>query len=370
MIKTTGYIDIYNTYKERILKGEISSGGRLPSIRDLAKSHSVSMVTVHRAISKLRQDGFVESNGRYGCSAVDDWFKDNKKTLETQAPPTQALNISLVVNWEKGSESYINPCLLSIERMLTSRIYGNGGSINHVVFHSGNEGRLIEDLSNSSRVVFFLIPQLCSKDLICRLEKKGMSCFSLSGSTSLRNDGCDTICVDDAWAFREISTRFMNMGHRKIAFIGLDPVIPGYEWNKGRIEGWREGIVGAGGKASGKNVLLFKDVSETRNAVENLREYTAAVCANDRIALTVMSALKAQGIKVPEDISVTGYDNMPFDSAQGNLTTVAIPEEKITSSFMSLAQRRLSGNAEEMGDRVCIMIRPVIIPRNSWRALK
>ncbi|MFA6293298.1 MAG: winged helix-turn-helix domain-containing protein, partial [Victivallales bacterium] len=81
MNKANGYIDVYNTCRNQILNGEISSGERLPSIRELAKFRNVSMVTAQRAVAKLQQDGYIKSNGRHGCVVINEWMEPAKNRV-------------------------------------------------------------------------------------------------------------------------------------------------------------------------------------------------------------------------------------------------------------------------------------------------
>ncbi|MEC4021015.1 substrate-binding domain-containing protein, partial [Streptomyces sp. H27-D2] len=53
---------------------------------------------------------------------------------------------------------------------------------------------------------------------------------------------------------------------------------------------------------------------------------TAVIAANDTIALGVCAALRDQGLRIPQDVSVAGYDDLPFSAdAVPALTTVRLP---------------------------------------------
>jgi DNA-binding GntR family transcriptional regulator len=55
------YLQIYNSTKDRILKGDLKPGMKLPAHRDMCGDYSVSIATVTRAINKLKKEGWVES---------------------------------------------------------------------------------------------------------------------------------------------------------------------------------------------------------------------------------------------------------------------------------------------------------------------
>ncbi|GAA3438272.1 hypothetical protein GCM10018954_078880 [Kutzneria kofuensis] len=79
-----------------------------------------------------------------------------------------------------------------------------------------------------------------------------------------------------------------------------------------------------------------------REAVEQLlaagREFTAVLAANDLVAAGAVSALRAAGRRVPEDVSVAGYDDLPTAmDVWPNLTTVHVPLEEIGRKAVELA---------------------------------
>ncbi len=93
----------------------------------------------------------------------------------------------------------------------------------------------------------------------------------------------------------------------------------------------------------------------------------AIVCYNDQIAMQVIPALTARGIRVPEDISVTGYDNSYM--AMGgdfHLTTIVHPQEKLGEMAAQLLLSLLRGEAGEKAERR-ILIQPELVVGNSCR---
>ncbi|RYG59661.1 LacI family transcriptional regulator, partial [bacterium] len=117
----------------------------------------------------------------------------------------------------------------------------------------------------------------------------------------------------------------VQLGHERIAFIGGDSAR-----NAGhrREEGFRRSIQSRGLLQSDDWMRTVGDFvpsdAEATDLARHLIELkaTAAVCASDWLATKVWDALQAQGIRVPEDISLTGVDNLPLTQAR-NLTTIA-----------------------------------------------
>ncbi len=70
---------------------------------------------------------------------------------------------------------------------------------------------------------------------------------------------------------------------------------------------------------------------------------TAVLCSNDLTALGVIRSLHKNGLRVPEDVSVVGADDIPFAAlARPSLTTVRIPREKLGSLALEILQNMLS----------------------------
>jgi LacI family transcriptional regulator len=90
---------------------------------------------------------------------------------------------------------------------------------------------------------------------------------------------------------------------------------------------------------------------------------TAVVAANDLIALGVIEAAKERGLRCPRDISVIGFNDMPFaDKFTPPLTTVRIPEYEIGRRAAQLLRSRID-DPEQQAETV--LIAPELIVRGS-----
>ncbi|RYX83389.1 LacI family transcriptional regulator [bacterium] len=161
------------------------------------------------------------------------------------------------------------------------------------------------------------------------LVAHGMPCVA-----AFRRDvpeGVATVDGDHEGAMELCIQHLVQLGHERIAFIGGDPAR-----NAGhrREEGFRHSMQSRGLLQSDEWISIVGDFVPSDDEATNLAHHlislkaTAAVCASDWLATKLWDALQAQGVRVPEDISLTGVDNLPMAQAR-NLTTISIPGREI-----------------------------------------
>jgi LacI family transcriptional regulator len=138
--------------------------------------------------------------------------------------------------------------------------------------------------------------------------------------------GVDVPCVafDNAGGSRALTKHVITMGHRRIAYVAGPP---GNSTTTARLAGHRQALAEQGIPDS---VVVHGDFSRASgfNAAMDLAEsdVTAIVAGNDLMALGVIAALRQRGFRVPEDISVAGFDDLPAAvDVVPALTTVRLP---------------------------------------------
>lgn len=77
---------------------------------------------------------------------------------------------------------------------------------------------------------------------------------------------------------------------------------------------------------------------------------TAVLCGNDRVAAGVLLAAARLGLRVPQDVSVVGYDDDPNVAPQLGLSTVCLPHRAMGERAMDLLLERLAGRTHEPGE--------------------
>lgn len=153
-----------------------------------------------------------------------------------------------------------------------------------------------------------------------------------------------TAGVDNVEGARIATQHLLDLGHRTVAHLA-GPA----EWIEAsaRIEGWRGAL-----EAAGREVPPLRwggDWSaasghRTGLSLARERDVTAIFAANDQMALGLMRALHEAGRRVPEDVSVVGFDDLPearFFTPP--LTTVRQPFSTLGHRVMDLVERALGG---------------------------
>jgi LacI family transcriptional regulator len=122
-------------------------------------------------------------------------------------------------------------------------------------------------------------------------------------------------------------------GHRRIGFINNVDPIPAAS---GRLEGYRQALTAAGLPFDPALVRAGKSNSDggRRCAAALLalpERPTALFCFNDLMAMGAYDAIKAQGLRIPEDIAVVGFDNLEIiaEHLHPPLSTVKLPHYKM-----------------------------------------
>jgi LacI family transcriptional regulator len=170
--------------------------------------------------------------------------------------------------------------------------------------------------------------------------------------------------ADDRAGVRLAVEHLIELGHTRIAHLGgPQEVSTGHQ----RCEGFREAMEAAGLDASlVRSGRAFTEPEGARLCEDLLaggEAVTAIVAGNDLMALGCYDVFAARGIRCPDDISVVGFNDMPFvDRFAPPLTTVRIPHYEIG---VAAAQLLLDLLAEKEDGATEVVLQPELIVRGS-----
>ncbi|MDT9692886.1 LacI family DNA-binding transcriptional regulator [Streptomyces sp. P9(2023)] len=163
--------------------------------------------------------------------------------------------------------------------------------------------------------------------------------------------------LDIADGMRQVAAHLLGHGHRR--FLHLASAVPSWTFDV-RAAALAEVLGQEAGSATGdvtvRTVRAPLDVDGARTAAERALtgpgpRPTALICDDDILAAGACKAVRRLGLRVPEDVSVTGFDDLALATAvEPELTTVRLPAERIGERGMAALLAVLAGGTPEPGD--------------------
>lgn len=163
--------------------------------------------------------------------------------------------------------------------------------------------------------------------------------------------GCESttgprVRIDNRGAARSVVEYLLSLGHKRIG------VISGLKNNPhsiDRLAGYQEALAAAG--LPFDPALVAEGDFTTWSGLNSAKQFcsmenrpTAVFCMNDEMAIGAIQTFKSQGLRVPEDISVTGFDDISYARyCDPSLTTVAQPAEEMGKLAMDMLLRLIEG---------------------------
>jgi DNA-binding LacI/PurR family transcriptional regulator len=175
----------------------------------------------------------------------------------------------------------------------------------------------------------------------------------------------DVVNIDNVYGARIATQHLIDAGHSEITHVtGPDKA---YE-SKMRQQGFESVMkeMGLKPKVIVGDWTLAKGYEIGKTITRDKKKPTAIFCANDHLALGMMKAFNEEGINVPEDISLIGFDNIPeVQYSIPSLTTVSQDFDRLGNSAIETMLVQL----RESAPKEAVMLKPELIVRDSTRKL-
>jgi DNA-binding LacI/PurR family transcriptional regulator len=180
-----------------------------------------------------------------------------------------------------------------------------------------------------------------------------------------RYEGASFVRIDNLQAARKATDYLIGLGHQAIGFVSFPTEMPGNE----RLSGYRAALeqAGIGFRPDYVHESFDRPIQiGYRGALDLISshpEITAVFAATDEIAMGTLTAIWQLGLKVPDDISVIGFDDISLASLiTPPLTTIHQPIEDISRSVVQLAIDMVEN---PHGERVDLVLPTELVVRNS-----
>lgn len=177
------------------------------------------------------------------------------------------------------------------------------------------------------------------------------------------------VYFDSGWGAYVATRHLLTLGHRRIGFAGAPG---GHQWVQERITGYTQALNAADitrqarwiwKPASSERLPMPQDGADAFKhffSLPKTRRPTAIVAANDVVALGLLDAAHRQGLSIPADLSIVGFDNNPGALLAG-LTTIERPTEALGEAIARVTLERLAEGPQAAA--VTHRLRPILIER-------
>lgn len=299
-----------------------------PTESDVARLAGVSQSAVSRAFTP-------------GASIAEKTREKVLKAAEEVGYHPNLLARSLVTNRSNIialAISYLeNPFYAQVVRELSRQLRE---SDRHILLFSAPDGNQPDpDLEKVLRYqvdALIMTGTKASPELKDQCRKAGVPIVQINRKSDLA--GISTVCGEDFEAGQMIAQHLLDGGHKRYAYIGGTE---GSNTSRIREEGFRDQLK----KAGIKDVQVRFGSNKFEAAAVAVRELLtgktppdAIFCASDYMAFAAMDVARNEfGLKVPEDISVVGFNDVPDAShAAYNLTTYSQPANTLVEEAVKL----------------------------------
>ncbi|MFI7700222.1 LacI family DNA-binding transcriptional regulator [Nonomuraea sp. NPDC049480] len=297
-----------------------------PTLRDVAEAAGVHTATASRALNpKTRQQISAETARRVMRAAQALGYQPNSvaRSLKTSRSSTVGLVIP----------DLTNPLFPPIVRGVESVLESDGYNVWIVNTDNDEERERAKIESLRSRQVEGLIVATARLDhpLLRQLHEQGVTMVLIN--RQVRELPVPAVTGDDATGVAAAVRHLAGLGHTRIAHLS-GPL--GTSTGLVRSQAFRHAVRDLGLADDPSLVVECAHWSEDDGAaalralLTRTGDFTAVVAGNDLIALGCYDVFAERGLSCPGDISVIGFNDMPFlDKLRPPLTTVAVPHHDL-----------------------------------------
>ena len=334
------------------------------TIKEVAELANVSSMTVSRV---LNDESLVKNSTRVKVNSAIKALNYRPNVMAQKLAGGQGLFISLM--YRNPSPAYFTEMLLGALNVCCEKGF-------YLVV---DKPTMSEDLvsidhlekrfqKSGIQAVMLAPPLSDDRELISTLNRLGISHVCISPGEVIPDEPC--VRMNDEAAAYDMTNFLFDLGHEKIAFIQGPR---DHSASHLRLDGFLNAM-------KDKNITLDKKyisqgdftylsgIHAATSLLKECKNITAIFACNDDMAAGAIAAVNQAGLKVPEDISVTGFDDTHSATfVWPPLTTVRQPIKEMGECAIELITQKLSKKPEEISD---IFLNHEIIVRGSTSVSK
>ena len=322
----------------QITSGALNPGDSLFSTQKMSEIYNVSLVTAHKALKDLTaQKYLIRQNGK-GTFVAE---RTSKTSFSKVGVPVYLQH---------------NPFHVHMIEAISDQALKRKVSI--VLGQGKKKKEFIDKLVSNDISTMIRFPRNSVEESLTWELIKAKNINSVTVNDFWLDGGpFPSVRTDEEYGIKKVMEHLISVGHRDIIFFDEDSLEP----RIGAFNAYYQSLMLHNIPFDPKRVMHYYNYrKDPKEMVRDLsRLGTAVVATYDIYAITIINALKEEGIKVGKDYSVVGFDGIE-DAESYGLTTVEQPVDLLIEHAFRILDERVEGIAPEK-----LSIKPTLIIRDS-----
>jgi len=327
------------------------------TIKDLAVAAGVSVMTVSRALNG-KSDVTDETRERIVELAKQKGYIINGVARDLRTRTTRVLGVIITDN--------SNPYFARVVRGIQDTASQHGYSIilSNTDEDPKREQQMVRLLQEVRVAGLLLTPSFSNYDDIISLTQSGFPLVLIN--RHLEGIDASYVIGDDTKGAYLVTSHLIRRGFRRILFInGPETISPARDRMKGYQQAMAEnGIRPEPELIFNDNLTLDNGYTTMQHILKSFPAPLGVLCFSDYVAIGAIKAIKEASFRIPEDVSIAGYDDVDVAAYLASpLTTVKNPCYQIGQTATELLIDIIEGRAEQKGH--AIALEPELVVRTS-----
>jgi LacI family transcriptional regulator len=334
----------------------------MPTIKDVARLAGVSTATVSHVINGTRYVS-QELHNRVTEAMVRLRYRPNRLAQSLRSGETKSIGLIVPDN--------SNPFFGEVARICEDVGFQNG----YNVFLCNSDESLEKEAAYINMLIAKQIDGVIllssGSDSSALRELARLNIPVVVTDRDSPDLDCDRVVVNNQRGGYQATRHLIDLGHRRIACIGGPKKLV---TSQQRLKGYRRALKEAGIAANPEYVVYgdfrFQSGEEALQQLLQVEPQPTAVFAcNDLMAIGALRALHRAGLRAPEQLSLVGFDDIPFSSVVvPALTSVAQPVKELAQTSMKLLLDHIKNSDQKRKVRR-IILDPYLVERDSCAPL-
>lgn len=312
-------------------------------IKDIAEKCGVSTATVSYVIHGRQGKVSKEVRERIESAIAESGYISNQSALSLVSKSSGLIGIA-VMNHGENKNIMADPYFGVLFSYLEKEFRKNDKYI--LVILDQSVDVIIRDARRWNLDGLILCNQL--KDMMIEISSQFLKpIVTIDASYVYEYDKLVQIFIDDFNGGYLMGQHFLSLGHKNVAMIDDSDL----EVNRHRWRGFRQAYMERG-VVLGEDCHYIIDINREKfqdgmdRIFPYIKNYSAIFCVSDNYALQIINHLSRNGIRVPEDISVSGYDDIAYSRFSiPELTTIHQNVEEKAVTAVNSMMRMIAGKS-------------------------